>query len=142
MGPNIAAIFFDIGDTLVRTNTKEWLPGAKDMLTRIRLPGVRIGIISNTPDLDREQLKAKYLPPDFDFGAFDSELVLLSNEVGIEKSDIRIFLRAIEKAAASPWACIFVGEKLEETWGAQKAGMRAVRVAGELDLAELPKVLT
>lgn len=123
----IQAIFFDIGDTLVQ-NSEIWVPGAKEFLEEISSTDLRLGLISNTRNLNRNNLASR-LPSDFDFQDFEDKLILLSSEVGIEKPDIRIFLQAVTKAAVPPWTCIFVGEKLEETFTAQRAGMRTIRIA-------------
>ncbi|MGI9516205.1 MAG: HAD family hydrolase [Pirellulaceae bacterium] len=122
----IKVVFFDIGDTLV--TRKSWLPGAQTVLGKLREKGIRIGLISNTGDLTRDELATEYLPTDFDFGWFDEEIVLLSSEVGVEKPALSIFTMAVNHAGVSPWETLFVAETLEETWAAQASGMRAVRV--------------
>ena len=122
----IQTVFFDIGDTLVR-DAQNWIPGAKEFLGQISSTNLRLGLISNTGNLQRNELLS-HLPHDFDFQDFEDELILISSEVGIEKPDIRIFLKAVEKAAVPPWTCFFVGEKLEETFAAQRAGMRSIRI--------------
>ena len=127
MNTEIQAVFFDIGDTLVR-GAQSWIPGAKEFLGQISSTNLRLGLISNTGNLNRNELES-HLPSDFDFQDFEDKLILLSSEVGIEKPDIRIFLQAVTKAAVPPWTCIFVGEKLEETFAAQRAGMRTIRIA-------------
>jgi FMN phosphatase YigB (HAD superfamily) len=133
------AIFFDIGNTLV--SKKQWLPGAKEIVAAVREKKISIGLISNTGNLDRESL-GKLLPEDFDFGMFDEHLTLLSSEVGVEKPKLGIFLLAIEHAGVSPWETMFVGESLLETLAAQKAGMKAARIANaESDYRTLLKVL-
>ena len=123
----IQAIFFDIGETLVQ-NSGIWVPGSKELLEDISSTDLRLGLISNTGNLNRNDL-ASQLPNDFNFQDFEDQLILLSFEVGIEKPDIRIFLQAVKKAAVPPWTCIFVGEKLIETFAAQRAGMRTIRIA-------------
>lgn len=123
----IQVVFFDIGDTLVRS-AQSWIPGAKEFLSQISSTNLRLGLISNTGNLNRNELTS-HLPSDFNFQNFEDELILLSSEVGIEKPDIRIFLKAVKQAAVPPWTCFFVGEKLEETFAAQRAGMRSIRIA-------------
>lgn len=118
--------FFDIGKTLVRNS--EWLPGSRACIYALRLQGARLGIISNTGSMTRSELAA-LLSNDFDFGHFHSSIVLLSSEVGLEKPDPRMFLRAISASASASQRCVFVGEDLEETWVAQSVGIRAIRVA-------------
>lgn len=122
----IKVVFFDIGDTLV--SQKSWLPGAQTALGQLREKGIRVGLISNTGDLSRDELATDYLPTDFDFGWFDEGIVLLSSEVGVEKPALSMFTMAVNHAGVSPWETLFVAETLEETWAAQAAGMRAVRI--------------
>lgn len=133
-------VFFDIGNTLI--SKKQWLPGAKEIVAALREKEIRVGIMSNTGNLDREALE-KLLPDDFDFAMFDEHLTLLSSEVGVEKPKLGIFLLAIEHAGVSPWETMFVGESLTETLAAQKAGMKAARIANaKADYRTLLKVLS
>ncbi len=120
------AIFFDIGDTLV--SQRRWRDGAQECLGDLRAEDVQLGIISNTGSLSRDEL-ADFLPADFDFGIFEDPLVLLSSEVGIEKPDPEIFLKAVERSGQSPKSCVFVGEDLAECWAAQSVDMNAFRVS-------------
>ncbi len=122
----IKVVYFDIGDTLV--TGKAWLPGAQALLGHLRDKGMRIGLISNTGELSRDELASEYLPADFDFGWFDEEIVLLSSEVGVEKPALSMFTMAVNHADVSPWETLFVAETLEETWAAQQAGMQALRI--------------
>ena len=52
----IKAVFFDIGDTLV--SGKKWLPGAKELVKQLKAQGTRVGLVSNTGNLLREELLA------------------------------------------------------------------------------------
>ena len=131
----IKAIFFDIGDTLI--SKKQWLPGARETVLAMRKKEVRVGLISNTGNLSREDL-GKLLPADFDFGLFEEGLTMLSSEVGIEKPNLGIFSLAVQHTGLSPWETMFVGESLRETIAAQKAGMQAARIVKpESDFREL-----
>lgn len=129
MAKSIKVVFFDLGDTLVISNDeqKEWIPGAREVLKRLSADDVRIGVISNTGPYSRKELM-KYLPEDFDFGAFDERLIVLSSEVGISKPDLGIFRLALQRAEVSPPESLYVGEKLSETLVAQRSGMKAARV--------------
>ncbi len=122
----LPAIFFDIGDTLVSNG--RWLDGAKRNLDSLANSGIAVGIISNTGTLTREQLKRDHLPADFDFGAFEAALIVLSSEFGSDKSTPAIFLHAIEQSQRQASECIFAGENLLENWMAQSVGMRSARV--------------
>ena len=107
-------VFFDIGDTLVGKG--KWLPGAKEILAKLRAAKIRIGLISNTGDLSRDKLQ-KLLPDDFDFADFEEGLVMLSSEVGVSKPSLAIFSLAVHHAGVQPWSTMFVGETLEEVIG-------------------------
>jgi putative hydrolase of the HAD superfamily len=144
----LKCVFFDLGDTLLhRVNASpdgteyQWAPGAKQLLADLTTREIRLGLISNTGDLNRSQLR-ELLPPDFSFEEFNSDMVILSSEVGISKPDPRIFRLAICRAQSSinlnrtfstdPEECLFCGESLIETLSAQAAGMRSARVNGSL----------
>ena len=132
-------VFFDIGQTLC-TKT-EWLPGAKELVVKLRTAGVRVGVLSNTGDWTRDQLQER-LPGDFDFSHFDEDLVLLSSETGIPKPAIGAFLLAVQHGGHSPWETLFVGETIGETFAAQAAGMHAIRVTSpEEDYRQLGQLL-
>jgi beta-phosphoglucomutase len=124
--PTVRVVFFDLGETLVRTADRSWVPGAKAVLASARAAGLRVGVISNTGDLTRAQLAA-VLPADFDWGAFEPGLVILSAEVGSEKPSPRIFLAAAA-AAGVPSECLFCTEDLADTLAAQRAGLLVARV--------------
>src|SRR5579872_2537907 len=94
---SVQVIFFDLGDTLISSSTPNWLPGARQLLATLRGLGLRLGVISNTGNLSRDQLKPR-LPADFDWALFDGELVLLSSEVGIAKPSPGIFEAAVHRA--------------------------------------------
>lgn len=136
-GSQIKFIFFDLGDTLVQRVSItpirfQWITGAAELVKRLRQAGIPLGLISNTGDLSRAQLTSM-LPSDFDFDFFETDAVILSSEVGIEKPDLRIFRMAISQAQSNsspansfqldPHNCLFVGESLKEVVAAQQVGM-------------------
>src|SRR5262245_25399537 len=51
--PVVKVVFFDLGETLVRTTDRSWVPGALDALAVLRDAGLRLGVISNTGALSR-----------------------------------------------------------------------------------------
>jgi FMN phosphatase YigB (HAD superfamily) len=125
-------VFFDLGETLVTKPASGprmvWVPGAPASLDKLASQGVRLGVISNTPGLTRPQLLQR-LPTDFDFGRFETGLVILSSEIGdIEKPDPEIFHRAITAAGVAAAQCLYCSESLLETLAAQQTGMRAARL--------------
>ena len=122
----IKAIFFDLGNTLVTSNA-QWNPPAQGVLSALKTAGVRLGIISNTGDLSRDQLQ-QLLPADFDFTAFDPDLILLSSEIGIEKPAVEIFKLAITRSGKASSECLYCSEDFQETLAAQRVGMLAARI--------------
>jgi FMN phosphatase YigB (HAD superfamily) len=123
----ISTIFFDLGDTLVRSGVRAWVPGAKETLDALSAKSLRLGIISNTGDLNRDQLSA-LLPADFRFDAFENSLILLSSEVGVEKPSPEIFATAVSRANVEASKCLYCGENLDEALVAQAVGMRVARL--------------
>jgi FMN phosphatase YigB (HAD superfamily) len=122
----IKAIFFDIGSTLVNTKTQSWLPGVQEGLKTLRSRGMPIGLISNTYGNSREKLLKNYLPPDFQFSDFVPSMVILSDEVNMDKSNPKIWVLAAERTNETIEHCAFVGENPKEIAGAQQAGMQAI----------------
>ncbi|WP_298884367.1 HAD-IA family hydrolase [uncultured Bradyrhizobium sp.] len=135
-------IFFDLGDTLVTTKPRAWLPKAKALLSSLRQSGLRLGIISNTPDLPRTEI-LKLLPADFDLSVFEANLVLFSSEIGMEKPQRAIFDEAVKRAKVPANQCLFCTENILDTLMAQLVGMHSIRVqtAPNSDLANLPKTI-
>lgn len=123
----IEVVFFDLGDTLVRSRDRSWVPGAAELLAELRDAGLRLGIISNTGNLDRDQLAA-LLPADFEWDTFEAGLVLLSSEVGVEKPGEEIFILALERAGRPGRACLFCTENLAHTLVAQRLSYQVARL--------------
>jgi putative hydrolase of the HAD superfamily len=121
----IHSIFFDLGNTLV--SGRSWVDGAQSLLDNTRGRGLRLGIISDTGDLSRVELLS-HLPADFSFDDFDTSLIILSSEVGVEKPDQKIFEHAIDRSGGEAQQSLFVTEDLEHTQVAQAMGMRIARV--------------
>ena len=122
----IKVAFFDLGGTLVGGN-RDWIPGAKDTLYKIRQKGVRLGLISNTKNLSRPEI-LKILPQDFDMNLFENELVIFSSEVHVEKPDPQIFKLAIMRSGVNPDECLFCTEELAHITAANQVGMRTALV--------------
>ena len=128
----LKAIFFDLGDTLVRkvpgTTRREWIEGVKEGLVQLGEKGVRLGLLSNTGNLTRSELFDDLLPLDFKTDMFEEELIILSSEVGVVKPRFGIFAHAVDRAGLAPVECLFCTEELSHVLAAQEIGMRAAWV--------------
>lgn len=129
MTESMKVVFFDLGDTLViaRDGRREWMPGAKAVLGRLRDKKTRVGILSNTNGYNRKRL-LDILPEDFSYEMFEEGLIVLSFDVGVEKPEPGIYGEAIKQAGVPAGETIYVGEKPEETSAAEAAGMRSFTV--------------
>lgn len=143
MASAAGTIFFDLGDTLVKTG-RVWLPGAKSLLTALTQKGFRLGIISNTKGLTDRQAILDILPDDFDLNIFEPSLILFSSEVHIEKPNKEIFQKAVTAANVPASECLYCSENMVETLVAQHVGMRSIRVqtAPNSDLASVPQAIS
>ena len=123
-------VFFDLGNTLVRSvsgqSRTEWLDGAKQSIAVLSGRNVRLGLISNTGDLSRQQLFDELLPTDFPTDRFEEKLIVLSSEVGVEKPELQIFARAVDQAELLPGSCLFLTEEMPHVLAAQQMGLRAL----------------
>ena len=143
MGLTVKAVFFDLGATLVVSDPIGWNEGAKAALVALRALDVRVGIISNTGDMTRDQL-LPMLPADFDFSRFDADLVLLSSEVGVAKPLPGIFELAVTRAGVPAEQCLYCSEDFRESLAAQGSGMCVARLEPppNSDLKDLVSRLT
>jgi HAD superfamily hydrolase (TIGR01549 family) len=96
-----------------------WIPypDTAPTLVALRARGIRIGIVSNVPQDLRSIFAAHGLADLVD--AFTH-----SFEVGAEKPDPRIFLRACEALGTSPGETLMVGDHPVADAGAIKAGLQ------------------
>jgi putative hydrolase of the HAD superfamily len=91
------------------------LPALEALAARYRL-----GLIANQPSAVREALVRDGLARFFEVHA-------VSEDLGLEKPDPRIFAHAVEAIGAEPVACVMVGDRLDyDVRPARAAGMRAV----------------
>ena len=116
----ISVAYFDLGETLV-TQNRQWVEDAQATLEELRQRGLRLGIISNTGQLTRDELASR-LPLDFDFGQFEEPLILLSSEIGVQKPELAIFLTAVQRAGVPPCSVVFFSEDGLHALAAQLVG--------------------
>jgi len=128
----IKAICFDLGDTLVAEETAvhdssaqaitaHVIEGVFEVLEAIRKEGYRIGMIANGDSAGaRNIIEATGLQDYFD-------VIVISEEVGIEKPYQRIFEVALAKIGVKPENAVMVGNRIDaDILGANRAGMKSV----------------
>lgn len=84
--------------------------------------GYRLGVIANQPSEVRRAMVRDHLTGYFEF-------LGVSDDLGLEKPDARIFAHAVEAVGVEPSACAMVGDRLDhDVRPAKAAGMLAVWV--------------
>lgn len=113
--------------------TVQLAPGLRESLTRIAGQW-KLGIVSNgTSATQRAKLRALALDALFD-------PVIISEEVGFRKPEVRIFELAIANWGIPAGSVLFVGDDpISDIAGARSAGMRALQV-GHVD--GIPSILS
>ncbi len=116
----------------------ELYPEVLQALARLRVRGVRLGVISNWDH------RLPGVIEELELGLF-FDAVVYSAKVGVEKPHERIFHQAASELGVEPGAVLHVGDgRLEDVEGAVAAGMRALHLTrnsggGDLrDLSTLP----
>ncbi|HXF72847.1 MAG TPA: HAD family hydrolase [Actinomycetota bacterium] len=101
---------------------EELYPDARPAVAALRGAGYRLGLLANQPSAVREALARDGLADAF-------ELWVVSEDVGLEKPDPRVFARALELAGSPPGRTAMVGDRLDRDVRPAKAlGMRTVWV--------------
>jgi phosphoglycolate phosphatase-like HAD superfamily hydrolase len=132
---NIVAIFFDLGDTIMDEGTEikdhtettlsaELIPGMADALRTLHANGYPLAMVADSrPNTPPNVLKQHNLLDLFD-------RVSISENVGAEKPDARMFLDALNALNISEQDCprvMMVGNHLErDIVGANRLGLRSV----------------
>ena len=129
----LSVVFFDVGQTLgtvvIAANTRRLdpFPSSAALLdTMGRILGLRLGIISNTPDgmtIDdlQEMLAGAGL-----LTMLDDAAIVTSGTAGFSKPDRGIYEFAAAQVGVPIGKCLYIGENPVEVAGAQKAGMAGV----------------
>lgn len=93
------------------------VPGARSLLERVRARGFRTGLLSNGfREIQYAKMKSSAIEDLID-------IVVLSDEIGINKPDTRIYRYAEEKAGVPACRCIMIGDNGEtDIAGAVRAG--------------------
>jgi len=109
-----------------RRTLQDRLPGAEEVLHRLRAGGVRIGLLTNgAPDLQREKIEHSGLGMYFD-------AAVVSGEIGTGKPEPAIFNHLLDKLQAQPSETLMVGNSLaRDIVGGKRAGLRTCWLALE-----------
>jgi FMN phosphatase YigB (HAD superfamily) len=139
--PPLGAMFFDLGDTLVREaddGLYDAAPGAAELIDALVARGLPIGVVTNVPQSwERADLEALLRDPSI---LHPFEVVLLSSEASASKPDPRIFTEALAllSSPVEPRLAAFVTEELGHladaappTEGAMAAGLLGVHLSDE-----------
>ncbi|MEM2918624.1 MAG: TIGR02253 family HAD-type hydrolase [Candidatus Altiarchaeota archaeon] len=110
-------------------------PETVPTLLKLRELGYKLGVITDGKAIKQwEKLIRLGLQHFFD-------LVLISEEIGIEKSDEKIFKFALEKIKCEPSEAIMVGDRLDkDILGANKIGMLTIKILRGRYSEQQPKI--
>lgn len=99
------------------------IPGAPDILSKIKEEGMKIGLLSNTifpANYHRDEMKKFGI-----FGYFD--YTLFSSEEKIRKPNEKFYRKALSLTRTKPENAIFIGDRLvEDIGGPQSVGIKGV----------------
>jgi len=128
----IEAICFDLGDTLIAEETvihdsagqaltADILEGAFEILDEIRKRGCKLALIANDASVSaRNIIKTTGLEDYFD-------VIVISEELGVEKPDREIFVAALAKLGVKPENAVMVGNRIDsDIIGANRVGMKSI----------------
>ena len=128
----IEAICFDLGDTLVAEETvvhnscgqaitAKVIKGVFEVLETMRKDGYRTAMIANGDSAGARNIIAACGLEDY----FD--VIVISEEVGIEKPDKQVFQVALDKLGVEAENAVMVGNRIDaDIVGANRVGMKSV----------------
>ena len=129
----IKAIFFDLGDTLVVEENVEdkhlWEVDLQkvpyvDQVLHVLKKRFKLGIITNTTTSTEEHVRIALEKIGIEC-YFD--VIITSVEVGYEKPDKRIFLKALRKLGVEASEAVMVGNRIsKDILGANKLSMKSI----------------
>jgi len=101
---------------------------------KLKMLGYRVGVITDGLSVKQwEKLIRLGLEDIFD-------CVVVSEDVGVEKPDLKIFLKACEELGVKPKECVYVGDRLDtDMTGSNGVGMVSVRLLRGRYKDERPK---
>ncbi len=99
------------------------VPGAVELLSKLKDAGLKIGLISNSifpAKFHRDEMRRFGILDHFDFTIFSSEVM-------IRKPNKEIYLKALSLTKSQSERTVFVGDRLiEDVAGPQAVGMKAI----------------
>lgn len=109
-----------------RRELQDPLPGAEEILKRLRSAGIRVGLLTNgAPDLQREKIESSGLGMYFD-------AAVVSGEFGTGKPEPEIFRHLLDRLGSEPPESLMVGNSLaRDIVGARRAGIASCWLALE-----------
>ncbi len=127
-GVNNGRLAAELGELFARRRRElqNPLPGAEEVLHKLRAAGVRIGLLTNgAPDLQREKIEASGLGMFFD-------AAVVSGEIGTGKPEPEIFHHLLGKLGVAASESLMVGNSLaRDIVGAKRAGLASCWIALE-----------
>lgn len=131
---DLADICLAFIDAQVRSGS-QWrlVPGAAELLAKLKHRGVHLGLISNWDCTCRKVLADNNIDSYFD-------VTVVSSEVGIEKPDAAIFQAALDAADVDADQVLYIGDNYyDDVVGAAKAGIKSLLIApyGRLGIEEI-----
>ena len=132
LGPQLKAVFFDIGGTLGRVTSVDPIEFKPFASSEALLQAVgqtlklKVGIITNisqkmTKDDVRHLLNAAGL-----LSFIEDSAIVTNHDAGFNKPSPGIYKFAADKIGLPVNECLYIGEDPEEVLGAQQAGMAGI----------------
>ncbi len=94
-------------------------PEMFELVEKLKQNGYKVFVLSNSVPPHAEVIKARGLYEPFD-------QVLLSQDLGLNKPDKQIYIKAVEKLGINPEETIFIDDKAENLIPAQELGMTTI----------------
>ena len=99
-----------------------------NLALKLKQKGYPIYLLSNFPgdQFEKYRLQNSFL------NEFDDRII--SGDVGLAKPDIKIYQLAIKKFNLNPEESLFIDDKIENTKGAEQAGIKTIQLQNPEDL--------
>jgi len=129
LGPQLKAVFFDIGGTLGRVSGTDpvelnaFVSSAALLQTIGQTLGLKVGIITNIPHEMADADVRRILDAAGLLSFIEATAIVTSRDAGANKPAPEIYQFAAERIGLLVNECLYVGEDPNEVLGAQRAGM-------------------